>query len=69
MPLQNDEQRCLKIATDFLNDARRHVKFDGYTILGDSALASGGAMLGQIAADKYRDCIKKGPQEAPKRGR
>jgi hypothetical protein len=69
MPLTDEEKRCLKVATDFLNDARRQVGFDGKTLLGESALASGGAMLGEIAADKYRDCMKKIPQEASKRGR
>lgn len=63
-----EEKRCLTVANAFLKEAKT-LKFrqDGLSGVGADMLAINGVMLGELAADKYRDCMRQGQQPAPRR--
>lgn len=67
--MTNEEKRCLTVATAFLKEALDvKATVGGFRMLGADAASASGPMLGEIAADKFRDCMRKpSPHPAPQR--
>lgn len=58
MPLSNDEKRCLAVAKKFLEESKKELKFPHEFGLGETAIVANGSMVGNMAAQKYGECIQ-----------
>lgn len=58
MAITENEKKCLKLADEFAKDAARSIGFvkGKYAPMGEVEMRAG--MLGDLAADKYRACMK-----------
>lgn len=57
MPLNNDEKICISLAVRFHNEASKEAGWTTDGVFPDSVLSSGGTFIGEITADKYRQCM------------
>lgn len=58
MPLNDDEKRCLAVANQFLLEASAQLGFRGDRVYSPTVTERVGAMLGNIAADEYKSCMR-----------
>ena len=57
MSLSADEKKCLKLATDFQTEAAKQINFRRDKTYPETVLVAAGPFLGEITADKYRQCM------------
>lgn len=63
--MNRDEKRCLAIANKFLAELMTEkTRSSGLKMSGSLGIAASGEMLGEIAADKYRTCMRSANQAA-----
>lgn len=63
MPMNENEKRCLSLAVEFIAEARKQVHYDDRRILTPSTIEVGGTLIGQIASDKYNQCMQAAKKE------